>query len=530
MNPDTLGWLFGGAVVGVPALWVLHKIGKALVWIAEALAALLVLILIVALAIKYGYKLTRFVVTHPRSLATVLVGLACWYWIGWLPVAIVAGLVGIGSAVWFHRDRVGFDWWVGRRVRAWWLRWTLYQWRMPRWCARLSLVVSEPEVTRQTSMRTPRGTLGVVVRLGGSLLPMGKHQAKTIVPRVLRVQSGPSWDQVWVKVPETMIPEDWTPLSRKLASARKVERCAIREIKPNVISVDFLRRDVLVSPRQPDWQSIIAQDADAIDLHNINCGLDEYGQPLQVDLASLSELHGGESGAGKSSPMWAPHVHAAPAIASGRERLIGLDPKGVELAYAREVFDYYADTPEYAADLLEWVRDVLITERIEQTQGKARQVAISWECPLWVIEFDEVSHWTKFLTDKKLRDRIDNACRVILTQGRALGIVLRAYAQSPLKEDIPIRDLIPRRTALRTRSGTHTDAVLGDGAVEAGAWAHRIGEHEPGMAYRMGEGLRGAQRARYDYPSDDLLKKFESYVVAGRAQQQLTTGESQLAQ
>ena len=44
--------------------------------------------------------------------------------------------------------------------------------------------------------------------------------------------------------------------------------------------------------------------------------------------------------------------------------------------------------------------------------------------------------------------------------------------------------------ALRTASASHTDAILGEGSGQAGAWAHRIGQHEQGMAYRMGEGLR----------------------------------------
>src|SRR5699024_10558072 len=183
-----------------------------------------------------------------------------------------------------------------------------------------------------------------------------------------------------------------------------------------------------------------------------------------------------------------------------------------------------------AAELLEWVVDVLIEERQEQIAGVARYVEISWSTPLWVIEFDEMSAWVRYLSDKKLAARIDAACRRLLTQGRALGIVLRGYTQSPLKDDLPFRDLIPRRTALRTKTANQTDAILGDGATVAGALAQRITEQEQGMAYRMGEGLRRPQRVRYDFPSDEVLKKFEAYVRAGRSQQYATTSEPQLVE
>lgn len=526
MDPQVMVPL-AAAGIGLPALWVLHKVAKGLVWLAEALAALFVLVLMVVLVVKYAVKACWFVITHWRSSLALLLGLCTWHWVGWLPTSITLGVVGVGALVWWWRGRVSFDHWIGRRLRAWWLRWTLYHPKMPRWCARLGLVAVQPETTRRehTSPRIGRaGMTGVAAGLLGSI---GKSSGTVrIAPRVTKVVSGASWDRVRVKLPETAVPEDWTRVARNLAQARKVERCAIHEEKPGVISVDFLRRDLLQTVREPNWAEITAVSADAVDLHHVECGRTEYGLPLHVDLASLSEVYGGETGAGKASAMWAPHVRIAPAIASGRVRLIGLDPKGVELAYARGVFDYYADDPEQAAKLLEWIVANPLRERADRIKGEKRQVEITWDCPLWVIEFDEISAWCRYLTDKKLRDRIVNACSVIVTQGRALGFVLRGYAQSPLKDDVPFRDLIPRRTSLRSANKAQTDAILGEGATDAGAWAHRIRESEQGMAYRMGEGLREPQRVRYDFPTDELLKTFEAYVVTGRAEQALTSSDA----
>lgn len=515
--------------MGVPAVWVVVKVARALVWVAKALLAVVVLLLAAALLIRGVIAVVWCVIKHWRTSLSVVVLGALWYWLGWIgTTAVAVGLITTGG-MWCWHDRVQFDQLIGSRIRAWWLRWTVYRPKLPRWFARLGLMVQEPDMSSGRGIAA-RGT-GVTRAATGLAGVVGRRpQTRQVLPKVRRVRSGPSWDHVQLKLPDTMTPEQVTEVARPLATACKVERCAIQEIEKNVVSVDFLRRDVLVSTRNPDWDAIIAQDADSIDLHRVPCGLTEYGQTMYTDLASLSELLGGETGAGKGSGMWAPHVWCAPAIASGRVRLMGLDPKGVELAFAQGVFDHYTRKPEKAAELLEWVVDVLIEERQEQIAGVARYVDISWSTPLWVIEFDEMSAWVRYLSDKKLAARIDAACRRILTQGRALGIVLRGYTQSPLKDDLPFRDLIPRRTALRTKTANQTDAILGDGATVAGALAQRITEQEQGMAYRMGEGLRRPQRVRYDFPSDEVLKKFEAYVRAGRSQQYATTSEPQLVE
>src|SRR5699024_2431294 len=109
----------------------------------------------------------------------------------------------------------------GRRVRAWWLRWTVYHLRLPRWCARLGLMVQEPDMSSGRGIAgRGRGMTRAATTLAGAL---GRRpQTRQVMPTVRRVSSGPSWDHVEVKVPETMTPEDWTALTRPLAKARKV--------------------------------------------------------------------------------------------------------------------------------------------------------------------------------------------------------------------------------------------------------------------------------------------------------------------
>jgi S-DNA-T family DNA segregation ATPase FtsK/SpoIIIE len=43
-------------------------------------------------------------------------------------------------------------------------------------------------------------------------------------------------------------PEDFDEATRALASARGVTRCQVRELTPNLVSIDFQRRNLLTDP------------------------------------------------------------------------------------------------------------------------------------------------------------------------------------------------------------------------------------------------------------------------------------------
>ena len=61
------------------------------------------------------------------------------------------------------------------------------------------------------------------------------------LPTVLGVRSGASWDEVRVRLVPGQKPEDFDEAARALASARGVARCQVRELTPNVVSIDFFR-------------------------------------------------------------------------------------------------------------------------------------------------------------------------------------------------------------------------------------------------------------------------------------------------
>ena len=120
----------GGGVLGV-VVWVLAKVGKTLVKVAEALAAAAVVFLAVWLMIKAVLWALRQVVIHWRTSLAVVAVLAWWHCWGWVSLATTGAVVTLGLSVWRLVDLVSFDAWAGRHLRAWWLRWTVYAPKLP---------------------------------------------------------------------------------------------------------------------------------------------------------------------------------------------------------------------------------------------------------------------------------------------------------------------------------------------------------------------------------------------------------------
>src|SRR6478609_4258427 len=82
----------GGGALGI-FVWVLAKVGKALIKIAEALAAAAAVFFAVWLVIKAVLWALRQTVTYWRTSLTVVGTLAWWHWWGWVSLALILGLV-----------------------------------------------------------------------------------------------------------------------------------------------------------------------------------------------------------------------------------------------------------------------------------------------------------------------------------------------------------------------------------------------------------------------------------------------------
>ncbi len=490
----------GGATLGI-VVWVLAKIGRALIKFAEALAAAAAVLVALWLVIKaLGWAL-RQTLTHWRTSLTLIGVLAWWHWSGWPSLAITAVAVAGVLTGWRLLDLRSFDAWAGRHLRSWWLRWTVYSPKLPEWLHACGLGI------RQDAMP-------VVVALSplGRSFRRGRRRPEALAPRVLGVRSGASWDEVRVRLIPGQKPEDFDQAARALASARGVARCQVRELTPNVVSIDFQRRNMLADPVAcPDPATGAA--GGSVDLRRVWAGRTEYGQDWYLPLAGPAShsLTAGGTGAGKNSVTWCPLVSIAPAIRDGLVRVSGIDPKGMELAYGRGVFHRYAVTGTDALAVLDDLIDSMQARKAEFA-GRVRTVPISVEHPLELLEFDEIGALTRY-TDRRTRESITERIALLTTQGRALGFTVRGYVQEPTKDTVPVRDLFPRRICLRVSAKSHVGMVLGDQAYERGAWANRITEAEAGTGYVFGEGIREPLRIRAGWVPDEAIKQLEAFIT-----------------
>jgi S-DNA-T family DNA segregation ATPase FtsK/SpoIIIE len=292
-----------------------------------------------------------------------------------------------------------------------------------------------------------------------------------------------------------------------------VARCQVRELSPNVVSIDFQRRNLLADPVAcPNLTTLAGIPGAAIDLRRVWAGRTEYGQDWHIPLAGGHTLTVGATGAGKGSVMWCPLVCIAPAIRDGLVRVSGIDPKGMELAYGRGIFHRYAVTGHEALVVLDELVEAMAARKAVFA-GRVRTVSITREHPLELVEFDEIGALTKY-TDRKTREAITERIALLTTQGRALGFTVRGYVQEPTKDTVPVRDLFPRRICLRVSAKSHVGMVLGDQACERGAWANRITDTEAGVGYVFGEGLREPLRIRAGWVPDQTIKQLEAFVTS----------------
>src|SRR5436305_7680081 len=219
MDAQTIALMVaGGGALGV-VVWVLAKIGRALIKIAEALAAAAAVFLALWLMIKALVWALRQTLTHWRtSLTLVALGAWCQWWGPAslvITVAVVAGLL-VG---WRLTDLASFDAWAGRHLRAWWLRWTVYSPKLPQWLDACGLGV------RQDAVPVVLGFTPLARAFGRNRRAVAPAQ----LPKVLGVRSGASWDLVRVRLIPGQKPEDFDEATRALACARGVTRCQVRE-------------------------------------------------------------------------------------------------------------------------------------------------------------------------------------------------------------------------------------------------------------------------------------------------------------
>ncbi len=211
MNTSTIAMVVGSGVALGVLVWLLAKLGKALVTIAEALAAAAVVFLALWLAIKAVGWALRQTLRHWRTSLTAMTLLAWWHWWGWASSVLTAGAVAGVLIGWRLIDVTSFDAWAGRHLRAWWLRWSVYAPKLPQWL-------------HACGLGTKQDTAPVVLALTPLARALGRNRrpVPAQLPKVLGVRSGASWDEVRVRLIPGQKPEDLDEATRALACARGV--------------------------------------------------------------------------------------------------------------------------------------------------------------------------------------------------------------------------------------------------------------------------------------------------------------------
>jgi DNA segregation ATPase FtsK/SpoIIIE, S-DNA-T family len=166
------------------------------------------------------------------------------------------------------------------------------------------------------------------------------------------------------------------------------------------------------------------------------------------------------------------------------------------------LFSAHAYTPEAALQVLKTLMTV-IDERGRSMAGTTRLHTPTVGDPLHVLVIDELAALTAY-ADISIRRDADRLLSEILTQGRALGVVVVACVQDPRKDVVSMRGLFTQTVALRLRSPEETTMVLGDGMTKT-APAHRISPTYPGAAWVVDD-TGAADRVRADYWPDDLIR------------------------
>jgi S-DNA-T family DNA segregation ATPase FtsK/SpoIIIE len=211
--------------------------------------------------------------------------------------------------------------------------------------------------------------------------------------------------------------------------------------------------------------------------------------------------------------LWSLIRALAPAV---RDRLVqvwAVDPKGgMELSFGAPLFTRFAYLPDGMLPLLVDAVEVM-QDRAGRLRGITRLHEPTVAEPLLVLLVDELASLTAYDVDRERKRKTAAALQLLLSQGRAVGVLVVAAVQDPGKDVIPFRDLFPTRVGLRLAEDEQVDMVLGRGARNRGAECDRIPTGLPGVGYVQLDAVREPVRVRTAHITDaDIAALVDQYA------------------
>jgi S-DNA-T family DNA segregation ATPase FtsK/SpoIIIE len=343
-----------------------------------------------------------------------------------------------------------------------------------------------------------------------------RFQGRVLLPVLGQVQAGACTDLVPVRLVSGQSPKLFADRTEELAHGFGALLCRVRSSAPGRVVLELVRRDTLAVP----IPALPVPDLAGVDLRALPVGYREDGQLFTIRLHGTHLLLAGATGAGKGSYLWGLIRAMLPAMAAGLVRVLACDPKLMELAFGRalfEAFGAYAADPARIADLLEAaVADM--QDRAARFAGRQRDHRPTPEAPFVVVMVDEIAFLTAYQADRKLRERTLAALATLTTQGRAAGYCVIAALQDPRKEVLNIRNLFPDKIALRLDEPGQADMILGDGARDRGAVCDQISTDPAtgaGVGFVRLEADPDPVRVRAAWVTDDDIREMASMAAPG---------------
>jgi S-DNA-T family DNA segregation ATPase FtsK/SpoIIIE len=405
---------------------------------------------------------------------------------------VVLGLVpGIVAAAWDWGWPVGYERFCAGPSRRW------------GWRHRARRIW--PKLARECGLSVQRN----VRRRSWSLAP--KRDARLLVsststasewvhPHLMDVLTRGDTLTLRVKARMGQTLEDLEKAAPPFAAAFSAVSYRVKAWTPSVLDVDLVMREALSYPTEAQVPAPLGHH---LSVDTVTLGRRQDGTAWALQVRGRHTLVVGCSGSGKGSMLWGVCGGLAPAVRADLVRLWGVDLKrGVEVMMARALFTTVAITP---ADAIATLRRLLavVEERGCAMAGVSRLHVPRPGDPLHVLVIDELAALTAY-ADNDTKREASRLLSEVLTQGRALGIVVLACVQDPRKEVVGMRGLFTQTIALRLRSPEETRMVLGDGTA-ALAPAHRLSPSAPGSAWIVEEDGT-LDRVRADYWPDELVR------------------------
>jgi S-DNA-T family DNA segregation ATPase FtsK/SpoIIIE len=242
----------------------------------------------------------------------------------------------------------------------------------------------------------------------------------------------------------------------------------------------------------------------------IPMGVNLRGQRIDLSWVERSGLFGGEPGSGKSGA--ANDLLIAAALDPTVRMYLADGKAGADITPFEPIATMY-DTdgdPERLLEILQHIWNVEIPERraLAKEHGSRKltegMAAADPRVCLAVLLVDE---WSSYgaAAERKTREEMERLLRLIVQQGRALGIITLAATQKPDSDSVPtgIRDILSIRWAMRCMTPEASDTILGKGYAANGHNAQRILKSQGGVGIFMSGEAAEPELSRWDYYDDD---------------------------